>query len=139
MGGQLLDLQAEGSSVTGDHLENIHRRKTGALLTSALRMGALAGRGSEALLGALTRYGQALGLAFQITDDLLDIEGDAAETGKMAGRDADLAKASYPGIYGVDGARRLARAKVDEARESIREFGLPTLEAISEYVADRRR
>ncbi len=139
VGGQLLDLQAEGSTVGPEHLEDIHRRKTGALLTSALRMGVLAARGSPELLDALTRYGRALGLAFQITDDLLDIEGDSSEIGKTAGRDIALAKASYPAVHGVEGARRLARARAEEAREAIRGFGLSALEALTVYVVERRR
>ena len=85
VGGQMLDLLAEGRQITLKELETVHRLKTGALLTAAVRAGALVGGGSRAEVTALTDYGEKFGLAFQITDDLLDVEGDAAEMGKAAG------------------------------------------------------
>ena len=139
VGGQFADLSSEHREVTAAELESIHRRKTGALLTCALRLGARAGRGSDELLHALTRYGGALGLAFQIADDLLDVEGDAAALGKTAGRDAALHKASYPALYGVQGARERAAQKAAEARESVAAMNLPELEALATYVVERRR
>ncbi len=139
VGGQFADLSSEHREVTAAELESIHRRKTGALLTCALRLGARAGRGSDELLHALTRYGGALGLAFQIADDLLDVEGDAAALGKTAGRDAALHKASYPALYGVQGARERAAQAAAEARESVAAMNLPELEALATYVVERRR
>jgi geranylgeranyl diphosphate synthase type II len=106
VGGQLLDLRAESRQVDGEELEKIHKAKTGTLLTASLRIGALAGRASEDLLSALTAYGRALGLAFQIADDLLDVEGSSGTLGKTAGRDRELEKASYPALYGVERRRR---------------------------------
>ncbi|MDQ3556854.1 MAG: polyprenyl synthetase family protein [Gemmatimonadota bacterium] len=118
----------------------MHRAKTGALLAASLRIGALAARGSAQACDAVTRYGAALGLAFQITDDLLDVMGDPASTGKTRGRDASLGKATYPRLFGVDGARALAHRAVDDARTALCEAGLrsPELHALAGYVAARQ-
>ena len=139
VGGQLLDLEGERRSIPGEHLEEIHRRKTGALLTSALRIGAIARGTTEDLLQRLTAYGRALGLAFQIADDLLDVEGESDAIGKTAGRDLQLDKASYPSLYGTDGARKLARQKAEEAKQAIRPLGSERLEALADYVIERRK
>jgi geranylgeranyl diphosphate synthase, type II len=139
VGGQLLDLDAEGRTVTADALEGIHRRKTGALLVASLRIGAIAGRGDADLLEGLTRYGQALGLAFQIADDLLDVEGASEDLGKTAGRDHALLKASYPSLHGVEGARALAHRLIDEAKQAIAPFRLPLLGTLADFVVDRRK
>lgn len=138
VGGQLLDLEAEGCGIDGPQLESIHQRKTGALLVASLRIGAIAGGAGEGLLNALTRYGQALGLAFQIADDLLDVEGSAADLGKAAGRDEALRKASYPALYGVDAAHAMARAKVSEAIAAVFPYGSVELAALARYVEARR-
>jgi geranylgeranyl diphosphate synthase, type II len=139
VGGQLLDLESEQKEIDPGVLESIHRRKTGALLTCALRIGALAGRTDERLLGALTRYGTALGLAFQIADDVLDIAGDPATLGKTAGRDLALRKASYPALYGLDGARDLARARAEEAKSALVGRDLNDLVDLADYVVERHR
>jgi geranylgeranyl diphosphate synthase, type II len=139
VGGQLLDLESERRAVDGPGLERIHRLKTGALLTAALRIGAIAAGSAPELLNALTQYGQALGLAFQIADDLLDVEGSSADLGKTAGRDLALNKASYPALYGLAGARRLARAKVAEAKTALVGFDLEELAAVADYVVERRK
>jgi len=139
VGGQLLDLEGERREITPAALEAIHRRKTGALLTASLRIGALAGRAEPGLLESLTRYGEALGLAFQIADDVLDVEGNAADLGKTAGRDQDLSKASYPALYGLERARSLARAAVNEAKAAIAGRDLPHLASLADYVVERRK
>jgi len=139
VGGQLLDLRAEQREVAPDELERIHGLKTGALLTASLRIGALAGHADPPLLAALTIYGKALGLAFQITDDLLDVEGSSAVLGKEAGRDSALKKASYPAFYGVDGARKLAKARVEEAKHALDAYDLCDLIALADYVVERRK
>lgn len=139
VGGQLMDLAAEQRQVEPAQLETIHRRKTGALLTCSLRIGALAGRAPGELLSALTAYGRALGLAFQITDDLLDVEGSSAALGKTARRDIALRKASYPLLFGVEEARCLARASAQEAKDAIRAYPLPRLLALADFVVDRSR
>jgi geranylgeranyl pyrophosphate synthase len=138
VGGQLLDLQAEGGVVDVAQLEAIHRAKTGALLASSLRIGALAAGADEGQLASLTRYGEALGLAFQITDDVLDVTGDACDLGKTAGRDEALHKASYPSLFGIEGARARGRACVEAARAAVAGFGRPELLELADYVVDRR-
>ena len=139
VGGQLLDLEAERRPVTAADLEEIHSKKTAALLTASLRLGAIAGVARDDLLDSLTRYGAALGLAFQITDDLLDVEGSSEYLGKTAGRDLELLKASYPAVHGVAATRELARAKVDEAKAAISGLGLTRLEQLADYVIERRK
>src|SRR5690606_21748942 len=115
VGGQLLDLEGEGRTMAPEELEEVHRRKTAALLTSALRIGAIAGGAADRLLEQLTEYGAAIGLAFQIVDDLLDVEATADDLGKAAGRDVALGKSSYPALHGTEGSRALARSKIDQA------------------------
>ncbi|MGE5507115.1 MAG: polyprenyl synthetase family protein [Chitinophagales bacterium] len=115
-GGQADDLDGERRDLSLAQLESIHRRKTGALVRGSLRLGGLLGGADEASLEQLTRYGEALGLAFQITDDLLDVEGEQEKTGKTVGKDAARAKATYPRLLGVEGARRKACEAVAEAK-----------------------
>ncbi len=122
--GQMADLQAEGrDDVTLDALEAIHRRKTGALLRAALRMGGLAAGAGESTLRALDTYGLAVGLAFQIIDDLLDVEGDEAKLGKRVNKDSQLGKWTYPGLLGIEGSRQRARQLADEAVEALAPLG----------------
>ncbi|MGV8921872.1 MAG: polyprenyl synthetase family protein [Thermomonas sp.] len=106
-GGQALDIDATGVAVSLADLERLHSLKTGALLRASVRLGALAaGAGANtASLTTLDRFAEALGLAFQIRDDLLDIEGDSASLGKTAGKDAAQDKATFPGLIGIDGSR----------------------------------
>jgi geranylgeranyl pyrophosphate synthase len=137
VGGQLMDLEGEQREVDAAGLEAIHRAKTGALLRASLRMGAIAGGAEEGTLRALTAYGEALGLAFQIVDDVLDVTGDSAALGKTAGRDQALRKASYPSLYGVDGARALAGRKVAEAKAALRGVDSAELPDLADYVLRR--
>jgi geranylgeranyl pyrophosphate synthase len=139
VGGQLLDLQGEARAVDAAGLERIHRGKTGALLAASLRIGALAAGAGDAALAALTAYGQDLGLAFQIVDDVLDVVGDAALRGKAGGRDASLGKSTYPSLFGVEGARALARRRVEAAVAALAAGGVraPELEALAAFVLER--
>jgi geranylgeranyl diphosphate synthase type II len=131
--GQMADLLAERSEANGvrdrptevtlSALEAIHRRKTGALLGAALRMGAAVAEAPEELVAALNRYGDAVGLAFQIVDDLLDVEGDETKLGKRVGRDSELGKWTYPRFLGVDGSRCRARQLADEAVTALEPLG----------------
>lgn len=108
-GGQALDIDATGNAIALAELERLHALKTGALLRCAVRLGALAGNASQGQSAQLDRYAEALGLAFQIRDDLLDIEGDAASLGKTAGKDAAQDKATFPALLGMEASRaRLA-------------------------------
>jgi geranylgeranyl diphosphate synthase type II len=141
VGGQLRDLEGEVGGVGAKGLEAIHRAKTGALLAASLRMGGMAARAPEPHLRGLTEYGEGLGLAFQIVDDVLDVTGDSAALGKTAGRDESLGKATYPALFGVEGARRLAGERVEEALAALRRAGIrsPDLEGLAGYVLERGR
>ena len=141
VGGQWLDLEAEGRRVTVRELEAIHRRKTGALLAAAPVMGGLAAEADQGTREALGVYGSAVGLAFQITDDILDVTGDTAVLGKAAGRDTELEKATFPSLEGLDAARARAGAEVDRAVEALQAAGIRSeeLEKLARFAATRDR
>ena len=140
IGGQLLDLEAEGVALPLAELERVHRAKTGALILAAGRVGAMAAAASASQLGAVERYGGAIGLAFQIMDDVLDVTATTDELGKTAGRDAALQKSTYPALLGTDGATNRATALVDDAVAALRGAGIltPPLESLAQYVVARR-
>jgi geranylgeranyl diphosphate synthase, type II len=141
IGGQVLDLEAEGSELSMRELEAIHRRKTGALLAVAPRMGAAAAGADPDSRDALHRYGTALGLAFQITDDILDVTGTTAVLGKTAGRDGELRKATFAGIAGVEPARERARDEVRAALAALEAGSIRSSElvALARFAAERDR
>ncbi len=141
VGGQADDLAAENAGGTLHELERIHRRKTGALFLASLRLGAIIAEASEQQFSALDRYGKALGLAFQITDDLLDYSGDAEQLGKRVGKDEDRGKLTFPGLLGVDESRRRARELVLEAIDALTIFGSAAigLEGLARYVLERNQ
>jgi len=140
VGGQWLDLDGEGRALGEDDLDDLHRRKTGALLTASLLVGATAARAGAPTLAALERYGWAVGLAFQIADDILDATRSAEELGKNPS-DAALHKSTYVALHGLEEAGRRARAKVDEALAALAGSGVaaPALEALALYVVERKR
>ncbi len=120
----MADLQAEGrSDGTAPLLEAIHRRKTGALLRAPLTMGAVVAGATESQINALDDYGRAVGLAFQIVDDLLDVHGDEAKLGKRVNKDSDLGKWTYPALLGIEGSRARAKELADEAMLALETFG----------------
>ncbi|CCO08925.1 polyprenyl synthetase family protein [Desulforamulus hydrothermalis] len=123
IGGQVVDLLSENKQIESSVLEYIHRHKTGALFRAAVRAGAILGGAGEAQLAALTTYAEQMGLAFQIKDDLLDIEGDEAKIGKPVGSDIKNQKVTYPSLYGLDGARRMADEAAREAVTALNIFG----------------
>lgn len=123
VGGQYRDMEGEGKTLTLDELQRVHAGKTGALITASLRIGALLGNAAPEVLHALTHYGRLLGLLFQITDDVLDVVGDAATLGKSVGKDARTKKATYPALLGLDGARAMARATADRAVDALHDLG----------------
>ncbi len=139
-GGQALDLIAVGRVLDVATLERMHSHKTGALIRAAVRLGALAaGRADPATLDALDRYGHAVGLAFQIRDDLLDVEGNTADLGKTAGKDGASAKPTYPSVLGIERSRARLAALTGDALTAIAELGeagLP-LRDLAHFVADR--
>jgi geranylgeranyl pyrophosphate synthase len=139
VGGQLLDLLGEGRDASLAELETIHRGKTASLIAAAASIGAMAAGASDARIRALDAYGEALGLAFQIMDDVLDVTSTTETLGKTAGRDTELRKSTYPSLMGLDGAREMANRKVDEARSHLAGAGLLTdeLNAFTSFVVDR--
>lgn len=124
-GGQALDLAATGNGGALDvaALERLHALKTGALIRAAVRMGALCGGADDDGLAALDRYGDALGLAFQVRDDLLDIEGDSQVLGKTAGKDAEQDKATFPALIGMDRSRARLAELATEMEKALAPFG----------------
>ena len=139
VGGQWLDLRAEGRSLSEAELDELHRHKTGALLTAALEMGALAAGADRRAREALVRYGAAVGLAFQVADDILDATADAEVLGKNPS-DAELDKSTYVSLHGVEEARAQAAALVDDACRALEEGGVdaPALRALARFVVQRR-
>jgi geranylgeranyl diphosphate synthase type II len=137
--GQVLDIAAETEPVTElIQLEAIHRRKTGRLLTSCLTMGGRIGGAAPRQLQSLEEYGQNFGLAFQITDDLLDVSGSAEKIGKAVGKDAAAGKATYPVLLGLDASRRRAGDLIAAARSAVASFDRPQrLDALARFVLER--
>jgi geranylgeranyl diphosphate synthase type II len=123
IGGQVMDLEGEGKSLTKAQLILIHKAKTAALLTTSLRLGAMAVNATPAKIEALTTFGQSLGLAFQIIDDILDVTQSTEVLGKTAGKDANVAKATYPAIVGLEKSRKEAAALTQKAMHAIAGFG----------------
>ena len=141
IGGQLLDLEGEGKALTLSDLEQIHSGKTGALVSVAALIGGIAAGAPTPSTDALARYGAALGLAFQIMDDVLDVTQTTEALGKTAGRDAALRKSTYPALLGVAGATERADALIGDACAALSARGLltPTLENMAHFVVRRSK
>jgi len=141
VGGQADDLAAQGQGHHLEWLEAIHRRKTGAMLRVSLRLGGLVARASQQHLDALDEYGQGLGLAFQITDDLLDWEGRSDKVGKATGKDRGRGKLTYPGLLGPEASRERAGQLIDQACQALGHLPGPTgpLAALADFVLHRDR
>lgn len=140
IGGQLLDLEGEGVHLTLEAMERVHRLKTGALIMASVTLGARAAMAPASRREALARYGAAIGLAFQIADDVLDITATTDQLGKTAARDLDLNKSTYPALLGVEGAIERAVALVEDGCAALQMEGLltPTLEQLARYIVERR-
>lgn len=140
IGGQVLDLAAEGHAISIDDLEAMHRAKTGALIAASVRCGALAAGAPPQVLQPLREYGRALGLAFQIMDDLLDETANTAALGKTAGKDRARAKATFPAMLGLEQTGVRAREELATALHAIRGIGLVTveLEALARFAIERK-
>jgi farnesyl diphosphate synthase len=140
-GGQAFDLAAVGKPLDAAELERMHVHKTGALIRASVRLGALAaGRTDARRLDALEDYGHAVGLAFQIRDDLLDIEADTAQLGKTAGKDAAANKPTYPAILGIEASRTELATLTARALAALDSLGVQAgpLRALASFVAERR-
>ena len=137
--GQVLDLQGEGKRITRQQLGFIHRAKTAALLTTSIRLGAMTANATAAKLASLTSFGEALGLAFQIIDDILDVTQTTEKLGKTAGKDVAATKATYPAIIGLDRSRAEARRLTERARASLQNWGedAERLRNIADYLLER--
>lgn len=122
VGGQVVDLESEGKEIDGETIEYIHTRKTGDLIKASIRSGALMGGGEGKRLEALTQFGGEIGLAFQIVDDILDIEGTEEDLGKDIGSDLEKKKATYPSVLGMEESKKIAARLVDSAMEKLSSF-----------------
>ncbi len=139
IGGQAVDLKSEGKAIEKETLTYIHTHKTGALFLASLRAGAILSGASEKELQAVSGYAGHFGLAFQITDDLLDIEGEEAKLGKSVGSDVKNNKATYPALYGLEQSRILAREAVEKALQSLQPLKGDTepLVMLAQYLLER--
>jgi len=117
--GQVADMESEGKDITADYLRYIHENKTAALITASLRVGAMMADATTRELHSITGYGEAMGLAFQIVDDILDVKGETKKLGKPVGSDAELDKATYPKLYGVDGSYKIASELIANAKAAL--------------------
>jgi geranylgeranyl diphosphate synthase, type II len=123
IGGQVADIEGERQPPTAELLESIHRAKTGALLRASVRMGGICAGGDIAQIEALSRYGEHVGLAFQIVDDILDVEESSEALGKTAGKDAAQGKITFPAVYGLEESRCMAQEECTRAHEALVPFG----------------
>ncbi|MDY7030993.1 MAG: farnesyl diphosphate synthase [Thermodesulfobacteriota bacterium] len=141
VGGQMVDIESEGKQVDLSCVEYIHSHKTGALISVSVRAGAKLGGGNEREIQLLSEYGEAIGLAFQIIDDILNIEGDEKLLGKNVGSDAERGKATYPAVLGLDKSKKRAEALIGKAIDSLEEFNgqAEPLRMIARYVGTRKR
>jgi geranylgeranyl diphosphate synthase type II len=141
VGGQYLDLINEGKEIEYDMLREIHSRKTGALITASVQAGGVLGKCTSEQFHALTLYGTLIGLAFQIVDDLLNVEGTEEQLGKAAGSDAARNKATYPALFGLEETRKKAQDAVNEAIAALDEFDerAEMLRELAKYIVTRKR
>jgi geranylgeranyl diphosphate synthase, type II len=140
IGGQVVDLEAERTTPNAETLEYIHRSKTAALITASVVTGGIYGNGSAAaVVDNLRRFGQAIGLAFQIVDDILDVTQTSEQLGKTAGKDIASEKATYPALFGLDESRNKAKALLDDAYKAVESFGpgAETLKALARFLIER--
>lgn len=139
IGGQVADLEGEGRKLSGSDLRYIHRCKTAALLTASIRLGAMSANATSTRLESLTDFGQALGLAFQVIDDILDVTQTTEKLGKTAGKDVKATKATFPAIYGLEKSRAEARKLTAAAHAALKPFGTKAvrLREIADYLLAR--
>ena len=141
VGGQVIDLESEGKKINMDTLRKMHSAKTGALFCAAIRSGAILGGATDKQLADLTQYARQFGLAFQITDDILDVTGDEASIGKPVGSDEKNHKSTYVTLGSLESARELAQKAVDEAKKALADFGKEAdfLRELVDYLISRKK
>ena len=139
IGGQVADLEGEGQPITRAQLRYIHENKTAALLTTSVRLGAMSANASASDLSAISKFGRALGLAFQVIDDILDVTQTSAKLGKSAGKDVAAQKATYPAVLGLEKSRAEAKRLTNQAHAALGVFGkkADTLRALANYLLER--
>lgn len=137
--GQVADLEAEGHQTDREQLRYIHENKTAAILTTSVRLGAMSANANPKQLAAITKFGRALGLAFQVIDDILDVTQTSEKLGKSAGKDIAAQKATYPAVIGLDASRAEAKRLTRQAHHSLLIFGAKaeTLHALGNYLLER--
>ena len=139
--GQMQDMAGEGHLLCLEDLENMHALKTGALIEASVKVGAILGKGSPVQIQQLKTYSKNIGLAFQVTDDLLDVEGDPNVMGKDAGSDQARSKSTYPALLGIEQSKQFAKKLVNNALKALDYFDnkAQPLRAIAYYIVDRKR
>jgi geranylgeranyl diphosphate synthase type II len=140
IGGQVADLEGEGKAPDAQLLETIHRAKTGALLRASVRLGAIYANSTESQIEALSCYGEHIGLAFQIVDDLLDVEESSEALGKTAGKDATQGKITFPAVYGLEKSHHMAKVECERAHLVLEPFGdrAQRLREIASHIVQRK-
>jgi geranylgeranyl diphosphate synthase, type II len=135
----VLDIDSENRMLRLEQLQHVHRMKTGALLRSACRLGAIAARASDAQLAAISEFGRQLGLAFQIVDDLLDVTSTPQQMGKATQKDAKAGKNTYPSLIGIEPSRKAAQEHIDHAVQALADLGAGAdgLRNLARFVAGR--
>lgn len=139
--GQMLDIVSEGKKISKEALEELHRCKTGALIEASVLSGAMLAGGNKEIFAALGKYAELIGLAFQVADDILNVEGDPALMGKAKGSDEELEKATFPSIIGLEESKKYAAELIDAALDALSEFNesAEPLRAIARYIIERKR
>lgn len=140
IGGQVVDVRSTKTAVDADTLYYIHTRKTGALIEVSVRVGALLGGAGEGALDALSLYGRRIGLMFQVVDDILNVEGDGAKTGKSIGSDVSLGKITFPSLFGMETSREKARQLLQESLDALSGFDASAmpLRLLAEGIVNRK-
>jgi geranylgeranyl diphosphate synthase type II len=140
IGGQVLDIAAENQNLALEQLQQVHRLKTGALLTTSCRLGAIAAGADEGKLTAITEFGRHLGLAFQIVDDILDVTSTPQQLGKATNKDQGRGKNTYPGLLGLEASQAEARKQLDAALTALGPFGPSAagLKTLAKFVVERK-
>ena len=141
VGGQVVDMQWEGKKADLETVKFLHTHKTGALIKASVTSGAIVTGAPESKVRSVLSYGKKIGLAFQISDDILDVEGDSETMGKMAGADEEKGKTTYPSVLGLGESKKIQSALVQEAVQDLNAFGekAEPLRQIAYYIIERKK